>query len=153
LSAVINEPYASKLVSLFNGDFNRTQIDPELTTATTGESGLFNPVLVGGFFQDPAHNWFKQAMIENDVHKWGPKTPVKLVHCMGDDVIPFGISQIAEATMNAYQAVDVSLVPVEVALTGDPTTQMRLHHGECGKYAYGIAAKFFGAARAAVYHY
>jgi len=30
---------------------------------------------------------------------------------------------------------------------------MRLGHAECGKYAYGVAAKIFGAARAAVFHY
>ena len=152
LTDVINEPYASKLATLFDGSLTRTAIDPQLTTKTTGEDGLFNPLLVGSFFQDPNH-WFKQAMLENDVHRWAPQTPVKLVHCMGDDVIPFAISQLAEGTMNAYHAADVSVVPVEIAITQDPATAMRFGHAECGKYAYGVAAKIFGAARAAVFHY
>jgi len=152
LTDVINEPYASKLPALFDGSLTRTEIDPQLTTKTTGKDGLFNPLLVGGFFQDP-NNWFKQAMLENDVHKWAPQTPVKLVHCMGDDVIPFAISQLAEGTMKAYHATDVSIVPVEIAITQDPGTAIRFGHAECGKYAYGVAAKIFGAARAAVFHY
>jgi hypothetical protein len=152
LTDVINEPYASKLETLFDGSLTRSEIDPQLTIQTTGVEGLFNPVVVNDFFTDP-NNWFKQAMLENDVHKWAPQTQVKLVHCLGDDVIPFAISQLAEGTMKAYHAADVSLVPVEVALTGDPATPMRLGHAECGKYAYGVAAKIFGAARAAVFHY
>ena len=152
VSEVINEPYASKLATLFDGSLTRTEIDPQLTTKTTEADGLFSPALVNDFFSDP-DNWFKQAVTENNVHTWAPQTPVKLVHCLGDDVIPFAISQLAEGTMKAYQAADVSVVPVEVALTGDPATTMRLGHGECGKYAYGVAAKIFGTARYAVFHY
>ena len=152
LTDVINEPYASKLATLFDGSLNRTGIDPQLTTKTVGADGLFNPVIVNDFFTDP-NNWFKQAMLENDVHRWAPQTQVRLVHCMGDDVIPFAISQLAEGTMKAYQAADVSIVPVEIALTGDPATEMRLGHAECGKYAYGVAAKIFGEARYKLFHY
>jgi hypothetical protein len=109
--------------------------------------------LVGDFFQNPASNWFKQAMLENDVHKWGPQTPVRLIHCIGDDVIPFGITLVAEGTMKAYQAADISVIPVEVALTKDPATLMRLKHGECGKYAYSVAAAKFGEARFKAFNY
>jgi len=152
LSEVINEPYASKLPALFDGSLTRTEIDPKLTNKTTGADGLFNPALVGAFFQDP-DNWFKQAMIANNVHTWAPQTPVRLMHCMGDDVIPFAISSLAAGTMQKYGASDVKVIPVEVALTGDPATQLKLGHAGCGKYSYGVAAKIFGAARAAAFHY
>lgn len=153
LSSVINEPYASKLDDLFNGTLTRVDIDPHLTTKTTGEDGLFNPIFINDFFNNSQNNWFMQAVTENSVSTWAPQTTVKLVHCQGDDVIPFGISQLTKGTMDAYGAADVSIVPVEAAITGDAQTQLRLGHGECGKYAYSVAAQIFAATRAAVYHY
>ncbi len=148
LNNTINEPYASKLETLFNGDFNRTQIDAELTIHTTGEHGLFNEVFVNDFFLNN-NNWFKQAMIENNVHTWGPQTPVRLVHCEGDKVIPYDISLLAEATMNAYNATDVSIVPVEDTL-GIPNHK---GHADCGPLAYQVAAGMFTQARFNEYGY
>ncbi|MDQ7047766.1 MAG: prolyl oligopeptidase family serine peptidase [Sulfurovum sp.] len=148
LASVINEPYASKLETLFDGSYTRVAIDAELTTVTTGEDGLFNPVFINQFFTNPNH-WFRQAVLENNVHTWGPQTTVKLVHCEGDDVIPFGIAQIAEATMNAYGAADVSIVPVEATLgLSDP-----LGHAECAAMAYNITTKIFAQTRAATIGY
>jgi len=146
LTSIINEPYASKLENLFNGDYNRTQIDVELTYDTTGDSGLFAPSIVADFFTNP-DNWFKKAVIENNVHTWGPQTPVRLVHCIGDDVIPYAISLLAEGTMVYLGAVDTSIVPVEVAVTGDPATALRYGHAECGPVAYSVTAKIFGQIR------
>jgi len=150
LTEVINEPYASKLSVLFDGNYTRTQIDANLTYLTTGTDGLFNPLLVQAFFTDP-DNWFKQAMLENNVHTWAPQTQVKLVHCQGDDVIPFAIAQLAADTMIRAGAVDVSIVPVEATLTGDDTVQWG--HGACALPAYQVAAGLFVEARQRLYHY
>ena len=148
VASVINEPYASKLDSLFDGSKTRSEIDAELTTETTGPMGLFNPILVNDFFTNPG-NWFRQAVVENNVHEWGPQTVVKLVHCQGDEVIPFVISQVAEATMNAYGAVDVSIIPVEAALgLGGP-----VGHADCGPMAYGVTANIFAQTRQATVGY
>ena len=46
VTSIINEPYASKLPTLFNGDLDRTKIDPQLTQDTTGATGLFAQNLV-----------------------------------------------------------------------------------------------------------
>ncbi len=148
VASIINEPYASKLETLFNGDFNRTQIDAELTTITTGPNGLFNPILVNDFLTNP-DNWFRQAVVENNVHTWGPQTTVKLVHCQGDEVIPFAIAQVAEATMDAYGAANVSIVPVEAEL-GLPEP---VGHTDCGPMAYGVAANIFAQTREATIGY
>jgi len=90
-------------------------IDPELTTKTTGEDGLFNPQFTKDFFAN-SNYWFREAVVENSVHTWGPKTAVRLIHCKSDDVIPFGISQITEGTMRAMGAEDVAIIPVEETL-------------------------------------
>jgi len=144
----MNEPYASKLETLFDGSKTRTQIDPELTTVTTGADGLFNPVFINDFFTNP-DNWFRHAVVENNVHTWAPQTTVKLIHCEGDDVIPFGIAQVAEGTMNAYGAADVSIIAVEAAL-GLPSL---VGHADCGPMAYGVATNIFAQTRAATIGY
>jgi len=152
VASVVNEPYASKLEDLFDGSKTRSEIDPELTTVTTGPDGLFNPVLVNDFFTDP-ESWFKKAVQENDVHTWAPQTAVRLVHCIGDDVIPYAISELAEGTMQAMGAANVAAVPVEVAVTQDPATELRYGHSECGPVAYGVAATMFAQTRQATVGY
>lgn len=148
IASVINEPYASKLEGLFDGTKSRIAIDTELTTVTTGEDGLFNPAFVQAFFTDPNH-WFKKAAQENNVHNWVPKTPVRLVHCQGDDVIPFKISQLTEGTMKAMGATNIGIVPVEEAL-GLPNL---VGHGDCGLLAYGVAGNIFAQTRKAIVGY
>ena len=149
VSNVVNEPYASKLEDLFDGSKTRTEIDPELTTGTTD---LFNPVFINDFFTNPS-NWFKLAAQENDVHNWVPQGAVRLLHCLGDDVIPYGISQLAEGTMQGMGATNVALIPIEVAITQDPATALRYGHVECGSVAYGVAATIFAETRKATIGY
>ena len=142
IETVINEPYASKLPTLFNGELERSQIDPELTHDTKGATGLFVDNFVTNYFTDE-NNWFNKAVIENNLYQWTPKTPVRLVHCEGDDVIPYGISQLTEGTMKAMNASDVQLVPVETALG----LGAKLGHATCGLPAYGVTAKIFATVR------
>jgi len=150
IASVINEPYASKLDSLFDGSRSRPQIDPELTTVTSGPDGLFKQSFVNEFF---AGNWFTQAVVENSLYKWAPQTPVKLVHCMGDDVIPYSISTNTELSLTAHGAASVDVVPVEIAVTQDPATSLRYGHAECGPVAYGVTAHIFGEVRKAAIGY
>jgi len=151
IETVINEPYASKLPTLFNGDLNRTQIDPQLVNETKGATGLFVGNFVSNYFTDDNH-WFKQAMIENNLHTWAPKTPLRLVHCKGDNVIPYSISEGTYAMMKYINPeTNVSLVPVEATLAATHPEKypvgMNINHGACGTLAYGIAATLFANQR------
>ena len=148
LDSVINEPYASKLDSLFDGTKTREQIDPELSYDTTGQNGLFVPSFVESYFVD-GNQWFKQAVAENSLESWAPVTPVRFVHCKGDDVIPFGITQLTAGTMQAMGAENVSVVPVEETL-GLP---VELGHGVCGSYAYSLTTQIFADTRKATIGY
>ena len=153
VSNVINEPYASKLETLFDGSKTRPEIDPELTTVTTGPDGLFRLDFVQSFFADPS-NWFKLAVQENDVYKWAPQTALRLVHCEGDDVIPYAISELTLGTMQVMGSTNIALVPVEKTLAaqgmGDGSP---VGHAQCGSMAYGVAAYMFGEARKATVGY
>lgn len=142
VSDIINEPYASKLPTLLDGSLAREEIDKELTQTTTGEDGLFNPIFVNDFFSNP-NNWFREAMVENSLHAWSPQTPMRLIHCQGDDVIPYGISQLTEGTMKAMGAKDVAVIPVELALGLD----VNVTHSECGVMAYKVTTGIFAEIR------
>lgn len=148
VASVINEPYASKLEGLLDGTKTRTEIDAELTTVTTGVDGLFNPQFVNNFFTDPNH-WFKKAAQENNLHNWVPQTAVRLIHCKGDDVIPYAISELTQGTMTAMGASNVALVPVEETL-GLPSL---VGHADCGSLAYGVAGTIFAQTRKATVGY
>jgi predicted esterase len=149
LDSVINEPYASKLPSLFDGTKERTLIDPELTTQTTGENGLFNPMLVQDFFMN-TNNWFRIAVAQNNVHEWAPQTTVRLLHCKSDDVIPYTIAQVAEATMNHYGAKDVVLLGIEEQLG---IAGAEIGHASCGEMGYSLASHIFADVRAKMIGY
>jgi len=142
IEATINEPYASKLPTLFNGDLNRTQIDPELTHDTKGATGLFVDNFVTNYFTNE-DNWFKKAVTENNLHAWVPKTAVRLVHCEGDDVIPYAISQLTEGTMQHLGATNVAIVPVETTL-GLP---IKVGHASCGLLGYKVTTGMFAQVR------
>jgi len=148
IDTMVNEPYASRLDELFDGSRARPEIDPELTTKTTGPDGLFNPLFVNDFFNNSA-NWFKVALAENEVYKWAPQTPVTLLHCEGDDVIPYGISELAEGTMQQLGAASVTLKSIEQML-GLPQP---VGHSACGPYAYQAAAGIFAQTRAVTIGY
>lgn len=152
VTSVVNAPYASELPTLFSGDFTRTEIDSQLTTTTTGPEGLFTQSFVLDVLTNP-ENWFREATRANDVYKWAPATPVYLIHCLGDEVIPYAISEATEATMNQLGASSVSLVPVEVAVTQDPATALRYGHTECGPIAYSVTTNIFAQTRAATIGY
>ncbi len=147
---VINEPYASKLPELFSGDYTREEIDPQLTTETLG---LFNGAFVADFFGTEGtgnpENWFMQAVVENSVYKWAPQTPMALVQCEGDDVIPYALaSEVAYPTMVAMGAKQVQLVPVEKTIQQvNPAFPSLVGHADCGAAAYTVAAGIFAGIR------
>ena len=141
-SSIVNALYASKLPTLFNGDLDGSKIDPQLTRDITGSKGLFNQSFLIDYFKNKS-NWFKVATTKNSLHKWAPTTPVRLVHCEGDDVIPYAISQLTVGTMNAMGATNVVLVPVEKTLGRND----KVGHVLCGSLAYSIATTMFAEVR------
>jgi hypothetical protein len=149
LNSIINEPYASQLPTLFDGSKARPEIDPLLTTKTTGADGLFTQSLVNDYFNLKASNWFRDALSENSLHAWVPESPIKLVHCQGDDVIPYVISELTAGTMSQLGANDVSLVPVEAILGLD----YNVTHADCASLAYTVTTGIFAQIRKATKKY
>ncbi|MFT4567371.1 MAG: pimeloyl-ACP methyl ester carboxylesterase [Saprospiraceae bacterium] len=91
----------------------------------------YGAVLPGLIFKDsvlqvlqsqPEHP-FNLALKESDLYDWTPQAPVYMLYCEGDDQVPFRNTIIADSTMNARGAIDVS--SKEVSGGRD------LDHGQC----------------------
>jgi hypothetical protein len=148
---LVKEPYASKLPGLFDGRYARPEIDGQLTQVTRD---LFTDEAITQVLDGNSSYWFYGALQLNSTAYWAPRTSVRLVHCLGDDVVPYRISSAtADVMSNTFHAGDVSVVPVEVAITGDPGTSLRYGHAECAPYAYGVVAKMFSQVRRATVGY
>jgi len=139
---IFNEPYASKMDELFSGVYNRQEVDKELVTTVTGNFGLYKPSFVNDFFSNPK-NWFREAVVKNSVDNWASKTPIRLVHCEGDDIIPYAISEITLKRMTMAGSTDISLIPVESTLG----MNRKLGHASCAIFAYGLTAQMFSTVR------
>jgi len=146
VSELINEPYASTLPELLDGSLTREEIDARLPHVT---SELFTSEVITNVVEVNRSYWFNQALFGNSTAYWGPQTTVKLVHCLGDDVVPYAMSEgTANVMKQRLGARDVEAIPVEIAVTKDPTTPVRWGHVECAPYAYGVTAKIFSDVRA-----
>ena len=144
IADLIQEPYASKLPTLFDGSLTREEIDAELTTTVKGEGGLFSDDLVENY----EYSLFRGELMANSVIDFSAQTPIKMIHCLGDDVIPYDISVAAKDVFTDLLSADsVDLIPVEPTITQDLDTELRLGHVDCAVYAYSIAAQIFAEDR------
>jgi len=139
---IFNEPYYSEMDDLFSGVYNSREIDTELTTTVTGNYGLYKPSFVNDFFTN-SDNWFRKAVLANSVDSWASKTPIRLLHCEGDDIIPYSISKLTEKKMIMAGTKDISLIPIESTLG----INKKMGHISCAIFAYGLTAKMFSTVR------
>jgi pimeloyl-ACP methyl ester carboxylesterase len=77
LGDIFNEPYASRVNSLFTGMLSLDQIDSQLTTSITG---LINAEFISGFMTSARYSSLRDALNNNSVAAWHTYKPVLLTH-------------------------------------------------------------------------
>lgn len=92
LSEIFQEPYASMLPDLFDGETGPAEINGALPTLT---SELLQPGVVEEILNDPEHPYMVAAF-DNDVHNWVPNCHLQMYYCEADDVV------YPENAMSAY---------------------------------------------------
>ncbi len=130
LDEIINEPFASKLPSLFDGSKKGDDILKELTNMT---AELFRPDFIASYFGSGEQE-LKRALMENSVSNWAPKTPMKLIHCKNDPIVPYFNSEEAFENFVMNGSLDVELVTIEGS-----------DHVECAGPAYMTASSWFAS--------
>ncbi len=74
---ILNEPYASKLSTLFTGLLDLSSIDAQLTTSI---SGLVKPDFITGFSTLPKFSPVRDALTRNSIAPWHTYIPLYMLH-------------------------------------------------------------------------
>ncbi|MGI9174118.1 MAG: alpha/beta hydrolase, partial [Rhodothermales bacterium] len=102
-------PYADTLAALIDGTHTADEINAVLPSVP---QEALRPDFLAAFTSDTDHP-LRQAFRANDVYDWTPEVPLQMLHCVGDDQVPFRNAEVALARFQERGAPDVSLVPLE----------------------------------------
>ena len=91
ITEVLLPPYNQYLFGMYSGSFSMYEINQ---TLPENPIEIFQDEYYQDFLTDPNHP-FNLALIDNDVYNFIPQSPMKLLHCNGDDNIPYENSEIA----------------------------------------------------------
>jgi pimeloyl-ACP methyl ester carboxylesterase len=127
ISTLINVPYDSQIKTLLDGEHTFEQIEKALPQNSYGKNGLFRTDFINDY-RTNSQNWFNKALKENSVYDWSPKSPMHIVHCQGDDQVPYAIAQKTYETMLNNGAVEVELITPD---ENEPLNK-KWNHEECG---------------------
>ena len=94
IDEVFKEPYASKILTLYDGTKSDTEIDAELTTNI---SDLFTADYIANYNTSEKYASIKAALEANSISAWDTKIPTLIIHGMEDNFVP------KEVSTNIYQ--------------------------------------------------
>lgn len=77
MQEIFNEPYSSRIGTLFDGRHTSAQINAQLTFSIPE---LVNKDLIEGFETSPDYSSLRQALEENSVQAWKTEIPVLFIH-------------------------------------------------------------------------
>lgn len=95
VSDLLNEPYASRIGGLFNGQLNVGQINSQLTTSIPD---LITADFLSGFATSAKYSSVREAMTANSVAPWRTGIPLLMIHGDADTHVD------PSATENMYAA-------------------------------------------------
>jgi pimeloyl-ACP methyl ester carboxylesterase len=99
-------PYATTLPPMLQGGSTGEDIN---LVMPTDPALILKPEILAAFRQNPNHP-LRQALRDNDVYAWTPRSPMRLYHCSGDQDVVFANSQVALASFQGREANQVSLI-------------------------------------------
>ncbi|MBK7712846.1 MAG: alpha/beta fold hydrolase [Bacteroidales bacterium] len=102
---ILNEPYATRISSLYTGILTSGQINNQLTTTI---SDLINPGFLAGFESDPAYSSVRNALGNNSIAAWHTYKPLLLLHGSADThVNPISTEDIYNGMIEAGTSPDL----------------------------------------------
>ena len=105
VSDIFNEPYASKLASLYNGLMTSQQINNQLTNSIPA---LFTPDFLSGYDSDPKYSSVREALITNSISAWKTSKPVLFIHGGSDTTVD------PSSTENIYSGMIQAGTPTDI---------------------------------------
>jgi len=102
---IFNEPYASRISSLYTGLLTSEQINNQLTTSITE---LINPDFYSGFTTAPEYSSIRDALNNNSITGWHSYKPLFLFHGEEDaSVNPVSTENIYSAMIQSGTSEDI----------------------------------------------
>ncbi len=105
VSDIFNEPYASRVPTLYTGKLSSGQINGQLTTSIPD---LINPEFLSGFATSAKYSSVRDALIRNSISGWHTNIPLLLIHGQNDTYVN------PSATENMYSAMIQSGTPADI---------------------------------------
>jgi len=105
ISTIIKSPYDKKIDTLLDKKHSFEDIAEALPDNL---DDLMQEDFKNSYINNSS-NWFATALKDNSVNNWLPKSKIRIVHCKGDDQVPY---TIAENTYNSMKdkGADIELV-------------------------------------------
>lgn len=127
LTDYFQEPYASQIPGLFDGQTSGNAINNALPALTSdlAQPGLLEALLSPG-------SPFLAAAQDNDVYAWTPTAPTQLYYCTEDEQVFYPNAEVAHGYMTAAGAPAVSLIDLGA-----------FDHGDCAGQAIFGATLWF----------
>jgi len=96
LSDLFNEPYATRIPGLYDGEHSSDQINDQLTTNI---SGLFSADYISGYASAPEYEGVRNALEENSIEGWNSGVPLLFLHGTADTYVMPELSEIMHTAM------------------------------------------------------
>lgn len=111
LSDMFNDPYATRIPTLFNGTLSGGDINEELTENI---GALINVDLRTNIDTDAKYKYVRDAFVENSLLDWTPKAKVFMYHGDVDITVPF------ENSVHTFEVLNGKAQPGVVTFTALP---------------------------------
>jgi pimeloyl-ACP methyl ester carboxylesterase len=138
LSDIFQLEFIPFIEDFYNGEINLVELTISLLFASIQNYGnrypvtLFNPDLMNGMKENDDHP-INLILRENDTYNWAPQAPTRIFYCLGDEMVPYENSILADSVLQANGAFDL--------VTKNLNSEMG--HGECAVPAIMETIEFF----------
>ena len=132
LDEIFQAPYAGMMPSLFDGTKTTGEINDQLPDKV---SELFTADFISGV-NNGTEIEVINALKENTLLSWTPKTQIRFYHSNADEVVPYQNSLTAVQEFKKNGATDVELITID-----------GLHHGEASVPAFAGMIDWFDSLR------
>ncbi|MEZ4910435.1 MAG: prolyl oligopeptidase family serine peptidase [Saprospiraceae bacterium] len=117
LSDVFKPAFIQDITDYYNGKITLTMLNTRIIATLITQDGksvpknMLQEKLLDEMINDPNHP-MNIALKENDVYRWAPKTPTRILYCKADDQVPYENSIVAYDTMKMLGASKLELFDV-----------------------------------------
>lgn len=115
LSEVFQEPYASLLPDLFDGETGGGEINDALPNTVVD---LVQPGIIEDIMNNPDHP-FMLAAVDNDVYEWAPEFDIQMYYCTEDEQVFYENALIAQEHMSAISEASITTSDIGAYDHGD----------------------------------